>query len=264
MSILSVKRGNDLHYFHYDKDFVIEGAKYVLAFSINGGLGYHIPVEDVVSWNATIPRTIHKIIVGGEWSDARYNAYVYSNNLWNGWQQPMIERKELLEFIEENHTTGFHHFILTEDDVLKVQLESDDLIEIEPETITFNGEDIQVWNIGLGFCWIDFTYEIEEENNSHHRQQILPFMERTREEIEYLKKDWLNDPCWDLADTEGFEAHKEELEEFEKSQKALWEKKAYEKKMKRIQELKEKYNNDIWEYIYHLEQRLEETWGEDI
>ncbi len=37
---------------------------------------------------------------------------------------------------------------------------------------------------------------------------------RTREEIETLKADWLQDDCWDLEDTEGFEAHRAELMAF--------------------------------------------------
>lgn len=31
------------------------------------------------------------------------------------------------------------------------------------------------------------------------------------EEIEDLKTNWKNDPCWDIEETEGFEAHKDEL-----------------------------------------------------
>lgn len=34
---------------------------------------------------------------------------------------------------------------------------------------------------------------------------------KTHEEIEKLKASWLNDPCWDIEDSEGFEVHKEEL-----------------------------------------------------
>jgi len=32
-----------------------------------------------------------------------------------------------------------------------------------------------------------------------------------REEIEKLKKSWLEDPCWDIECTEGFEEHEQEL-----------------------------------------------------
>lgn len=34
---------------------------------------------------------------------------------------------------------------------------------------------------------------------------------RTRHEIEALKRNWLEDGCWDLEKTEGFEAHHDEL-----------------------------------------------------
>jgi 2-iminoacetate synthase ThiH len=37
---------------------------------------------------------------------------------------------------------------------------------------------------------------------------------KTKEEIERLKHNWLCDACWDIEDTEGFEAHVEELREF--------------------------------------------------
>lgn len=29
--------------------------------------------------------------------------------------------------------------------------------------------------------------------------------------VEELKRQWLGDPCWDIEDTEGFEAHRDEL-----------------------------------------------------
>jgi hypothetical protein len=37
---------------------------------------------------------------------------------------------------------------------------------------------------------------------------------KTLEEIEKLKRDWKDDPCWDIEDTVGFEEHKEELLDF--------------------------------------------------
>jgi hypothetical protein len=37
---------------------------------------------------------------------------------------------------------------------------------------------------------------------------------RSPTEIEALKRNWTSDPCWDLAATEGFEAHREELQQF--------------------------------------------------
>src|SRR6185436_19521180 len=46
---------------------------------------------------------------------------------------------------------------------------------------------------------------------------------KTREEIEKLKKDWASDPIWDLEDTEGFEAHRDELKEFSDFKNRHWE-----------------------------------------
>lgn len=41
---------------------------------------------------------------------------------------------------------------------------------------------------------------------------------RTQAEIDQLKHEWQRDPCWDLADTEGFEAHRDELAAFSRAQ----------------------------------------------
>lgn len=35
-----------------------------------------------------------------------------------------------------------------------------------------------------------------------------------RAEVEALKASWLRDPCWDIEDTEGFEAFRDELKAF--------------------------------------------------
>ena len=45
---------------------------------------------------------------------------------------------------------------------------------------------------------------------------------KTREEIEYLKRDWLSDPCYDLESVEGFEWHHEELLELREEHEAKW------------------------------------------
>lgn len=41
---------------------------------------------------------------------------------------------------------------------------------------------------------------------------------KPRAEIEALKENWLSDPCWDIEDTEGFEAHYGELYAFRLAQ----------------------------------------------
>lgn len=44
----------------------------------------------------------------------------------------------------------------------------------------------------------------------------------TRKQIEDLKTQWVNDPCWDLEYTDGFEEHEAELKEFAEKQRKLW------------------------------------------
>lgn len=44
----------------------------------------------------------------------------------------------------------------------------------------------------------------------------------TQKDVENLKRDWVNDPCFDLDDVEGFEDFTEELQSFQKEQEAKW------------------------------------------
>ena len=46
--------------------------------------------------------------------------------------------------------------------------------------------------------------------------------ERTAEEIKKLKDGWLKDPCWDIEDTSGFEAHQNELQSFRILHESKW------------------------------------------
>lgn len=45
---------------------------------------------------------------------------------------------------------------------------------------------------------------------------------KTNEEIQALKDNWLKDPCWDIEDTPGFEDHKAELLAFHNEQRKKW------------------------------------------
>jgi len=60
---------------------------------------------------------------------------------------------------------------------------------------------------------------------------------RTPEEIDQLKKSWLADPNWDIEDSDGFEAHREELLAFHKEQDAKWEAKWLEAENERIEKV---------------------------
>ncbi|MCO6414063.1 MAG: hypothetical protein J5I92_15095 [Thiogranum sp.] len=43
-------------------------------------------------------------------------------------------------------------------------------------------------------------------------------MRNLRDEVDELKEIWLQDPYWDLTETEGFESHRDELAAFQ----AMW------------------------------------------
>ena len=46
---------------------------------------------------------------------------------------------------------------------------------------------------------------------------------RTPAELEKLKAEWRRDPCWDIWRTEGFEAHRDELKEYQAQCEMKWE-----------------------------------------
>ena len=45
---------------------------------------------------------------------------------------------------------------------------------------------------------------------------------RTRDDVEQLKRDWLESPSWDLTTAYGFEAHSEELAAYQDKCRAIW------------------------------------------
>lgn len=45
---------------------------------------------------------------------------------------------------------------------------------------------------------------------------------RTQAELDQLKRDWADDRSWDLEDTEGFEAHRDELASYRAAREAEW------------------------------------------
>jgi len=55
--------------------------------------------------------------------------------------------------------------------------------------------------------------------------------EKSRQEIEDLKKAWLHDGCWDIEYTEGFEAHFDELKAFRVEREKIGQE-TYEAKLK--------------------------------
>ena len=79
---------------------------------------------------------------------------------------------------------------------------------------------------------------------------------KTQEEIQELKQDWFNDPCWDIEDTEGFEDHREQLKEYRLQCENKW-RDGYKNRIHaRADQLKCSF--ELVEYIERLEYKLDD------
>lgn len=76
----------------------------------------------------------------------------------------------------------------------------------------------------------------------------------TPNEIATLKTNWFNDPIWDIEDTEGFEAHYDELKTYHETQRRLW-KEARDSEMA-LKALELGCSPELAAYIQRLEQRI--------
>ena len=45
---------------------------------------------------------------------------------------------------------------------------------------------------------------------------------KTRHQVELLKAKWIEDPLWDIEDTQGFEDQHDELKQFRQAMQARW------------------------------------------
>lgn len=45
---------------------------------------------------------------------------------------------------------------------------------------------------------------------------------KTREEVDALKRNWENDPIWDIEETEGFEEYRDELRKYRLAAELQW------------------------------------------
>ena len=79
---------------------------------------------------------------------------------------------------------------------------------------------------------------------------------RSEQDIEKLKRDWQNDPCWDIEETEGFEDHYAELLSFRLEKERKWKEVAKEKLKKKASEYGIPYNLKLTETIYYLNQEI--------
>lgn len=80
-----------------------------------------------------------------------------------------------------------------------------------------------------GWLPIDEYYGLGDINEYHYLQRLAREHvngRRTDAEVEALKRDWINDPQWDIEDTEGFEAHYDELKAYHDECSAEWDRAA--------------------------------------
>jgi hypothetical protein len=80
---------------------------------------------------------------------------------------------------------------------------------------------------------------------------------KTREQIENLKQARSVDPCWDIAETEGFEDHKEELEAYQKQCDIETEQRHIARLNKKATALGIPGNLTLTKYIMFLEDKIE-------
>lgn len=82
--------------------------------------------------------------------------------------------------------------------------------------------------------------------------------QRTPEEIEALKREWRKDPIWDIEDTEGFEAHYDELRAYHAEMEAHWCRLRNQEETHKAEELGLPSNLFIGSYVLRLERRIAE------
>lgn len=79
---------------------------------------------------------------------------------------------------------------------------------------------------------------------------------KTKQEIENLKHQWCCDPCWDIEDTEGFEDHKEELEQYRHRMESKW-KLQREEQINKSMAKKGITDINTFNYLVELEESIE-------
>jgi predicted RNase H-like nuclease (RuvC/YqgF family) len=81
---------------------------------------------------------------------------------------------------------------------------------------------------------------------------------KTRKEIDHLKASWTHDPCWDLADTEGFEDHREELSDYQEKMEAYWKEQREGEKRDSAHRMGLVHPSKLAEYISGVEWRIDQ------
>lgn len=79
---------------------------------------------------------------------------------------------------------------------------------------------------------------------------------KSPQELSDLKGQWLNDPCWDIEATEGFEAHRAELLAFREQQEVKWTNEIESRAQAKSIQLGVPGNMALANYVLALEHRL--------
>ncbi len=89
---------------------------------------------------------------------------------------------------------------------------------------------------------------------------------KTRLEVEALKENWRNDPCWDIYETEGFEEYRDELRTYQINMSQEWRIKLYNKVydfasslcIETLGNSQDETNLELAKYLMRLEARINE------
>lgn len=82
-------------------------------------------------------------------------------------------------------------------------------------------------------------------------------VKQTAEAMSRLKLEWRADPCWDLEETEGFEAHRNELMAYRLECEATWNAEKQARLEKRAELLGCPGNIKLAQYVEALEYRFD-------
>ena len=78
----------------------------------------------------------------------------------------------------------------------------------------------------------------------------------TTKDIESLKANWKNDPCWDIEHTEGFEEHKQELKDFRIVTENVWHSQRFARLSEKARRLGIGDNFELLRHIEAMENRI--------
>jgi len=81
-------------------------------------------------------------------------------------------------------------------------------------------------------------------------------IQRTRQEIQALICEWESDPCWDIEETEGFEAHHDELKAYRLKCEAEWKARTQRRLEEKAEELGVSGNTKLAAYVDRLEWKI--------